>query len=195
LREETIDTAASNTDAIKAAGTEKQTVSELAASGKTEIPEQDAVQVAAVAATAGVVKDAAVPIEAQQQAGNTKASAEVEKKEITPEKEAIPAAETGAQKEADKVAVVKPDAGKDAKQPEPQEEKKNQQTKESSAKSAPKVSQKQGKTAASKYHVIAKGDTLMSLSRKYNTDLDKLRKLNGLDDKSTLKVGTKIRVN
>jgi LysM repeat protein len=34
----------------------------------------------------------------------------------------------------------------------------------------------------------------MSLARKYNTDLDKLKKINGLVDESILKVGAKIRI-
>jgi LysM repeat protein len=156
------------------------------------------VQVAAVGAPAGVVKDAAVPIEAKQQAENAQVSAGVETKEVvvpaagkevTPEQKSAPAAE------ADKVAEIKPNAVKDAKQPEPKVVKKNQQIKNSSSKSVSKVSQKQGKTEPPKYHVIAKGDTLMSLSRKYNTDPDKLRKLNWLHDESILKVGSKIKVN
>ncbi len=116
-------------------------------------------------------------------------------KEVTPEKASAPAVEPEVKKEAEKKAAIKIDAGTAAKQPEPQTVKKSQQIKKSSAKSAAKVTQKKGKTAAAKYHVIAQGDTLMSLSRKYNTDPDKLRKLNGMYDESILKVGAKIRIN
>jgi len=189
--------------AEEAVGTEKKADIELAASGEAAIPAKDAVQVAAVAAPAGVVKDVTAPIEAQQQAENAKESAGTEKKdaeapaaekEVTPEKASTPAVEPEVKKEAEKKAAIKVDAGTAAKQSEPQTVKKSQQIKKSSAKSAAKVSQKKGKTAA-KYHVIAQGDTLMSLSRKYNTDPDKLRKLNGMYDESILKAGAKIRIN
>ena len=204
--EGTID-AAAKTDAVKAAetiGTEKKADIELAASGEAATPAKDATQVAAVAAPEGVVKDATAPIEAQQQAENAKESAGAEKKdievpaaakEVTLEKASTPAVEPEVKKEAEKVAAIKIDAGTAAKQPEPQKAKKSQQIKKSSAKSAAKVTQKKGKTAAAKYHVIAQGDTLMSLSRKYSTDPQSLRKINGLSEESILKVGSKIRIN
>ena len=118
-----------------------------------------------------------------------------QQKRLHLKKHLTPAVEPEVKKEAEKEAAIKIDAGTAAKQPEPQTVKKSQQIKKSSAKSAAKVSQKKAKTAASKYHVIAQGDTLMSLSRKYNTDPDKLRKLNGMYDESILKVGAKIRIN
>ena len=78
-----IDAEAAKTDAVKAAesaGTEKKADIELAASGEAATPAKDAIQVAAVAAPAGVVKDVTAPIEAQQQAENAKESAGAEKK-------------------------------------------------------------------------------------------------------------------
>ena len=42
--------------------------------------------------------------------------------------------------------------------------------------------------------VVAQGDTLFSLSRKYNTTVDALRQANGLGKKGNLKVGQKLMV-
>jgi LysM repeat protein len=198
--------AGAKTDAAKAvetAATEKKADIDSAASDTAEILKKDAVQVAAVAAPAEVMKDVPAPIEAKQQADSIKAVEEGKNyvagseavKEPAPEKASAPAVEPDQKKETEKVAAIKPDAEKALKPPEPQTIKKTQQTKKSSAKSAAKAPQKKVKTAASKYHVIAQGDTLMSLARKYNTDADKLRKLNGLYDESILRVGSKIRIN
>jgi LysM repeat protein len=171
---------------------------------KAETPLADDAKIAAIAVPAEVVKDAPAPIEVKRQADSATAGVEAMKnpvevseaeKEPAPEKASAPAGEPGQKKEAEKVAAIKPDDVKASKLPEPMIEKKNQQIRKTTTKSPPNMSQKKGKKAAPKYHVIASGDTLMSLARKYNTDADKLRKLNGLYDESILKVGSKLRVN
>jgi flagellum-specific peptidoglycan hydrolase FlgJ/LysM repeat protein len=47
--------------------------------------------------------------------------------------------------------------------------------------------------AAPLYHTVIKGDTVYSLTRRYNISADKLRELNGLKD-NTLKLGQNLRV-
>jgi tetratricopeptide (TPR) repeat protein len=194
---------AAKTEALKAGesvGTEKKADIEPASSGEEAMPAKDAVQIAETAAPTGVVRDVTAPIEAKPQAEIDKASAGTEKKdievpaaakEVTLEKTSTPAVEPEEKKEAEKKAAIKIDAGTESKKPELQTVKKSQRI----IKNAAKVSQKEVEPAASKYHVIAKGDTLTSLSRRYNTDPDKLRKLNGMYDESILKIGAKIRIN
>jgi hypothetical protein len=42
-------------------------------------------------------------------------------------------------------------------------------------------------------HTVIKGDTLFSLSRRYNTTVDRIRELNGLPD-NTIKIGQQLRI-
>ncbi len=45
-----------------------------------------------------------------------------------------------------------------------------------------------------KYHLVKKGETLSSIARKYKTTIKRLRKLNGLSARSTIRYGKKLRV-
>jgi dienelactone hydrolase len=45
------------------------------------------------------------------------------------------------------------------------------------------------------YHIIKKGDTLYSLSKKYKISIKKLCKNNGIEENTKLKVGQKIKIN
>ena len=47
---------------------------------------------------------------------------------------------------------------------------------------------------ASSYHVVEQGDTLWAISRRYQIPIEKLLKLNNLTEKSTLRIGQKIKL-
>ena len=51
------------------------------------------------------------------------------------------------------------------------------------------------KSAAASYHTVAAGDTLYSISKRYQIDLDHLLELNELEKGSVLKIGQKLVVN
>jgi LysM repeat protein len=45
-----------------------------------------------------------------------------------------------------------------------------------------------------KYHVVKKGESLYSIAKRYKTTISKLRRLNGMSVKSTLRYGKKLRI-
>ena len=45
---------------------------------------------------------------------------------------------------------------------------------------------------SAKYHIVAKGDTLYSISKRYNVDMSSISRLNDLDEPYTLAVGQKL---
>ena len=51
------------------------------------------------------------------------------------------------------------------------------------------------KSASASYHTVAAGDTLYSISKRYQIDLDHLLELNELEKGSVLKIGQKLVVN
>ena len=52
--------------------------------------------------------------------------------------------------------------------------------------------EKRPELAATKFHIVQKGDNVASIAKKYKTSVSKLRKLNKLRSKSNLKVGLRI---
>ena len=60
---------------------------------------------------------------------------------------------------------------------------------------AAKKAEEERKAAASvQYHTIKQGDTLGALARKYHTTVRKLCQLNGISERTTLRLGKKLRV-
>ena len=49
--------------------------------------------------------------------------------------------------------------------------------------------------AAIRYHTIRNGDTLSGIAKKYHTTVRRLCQLNGINEKTVLRVGKKLRVN
>lgn len=58
---------------------------------------------------------------------------------------------------------------------------------------APKPAPAPPKPAAARYHTVVKGDTLFSISRKYNVTVPKLKSTNGLSS-DTIRIGQTLRV-
>jgi hypothetical protein len=64
------------------------------------------------------------------------------------------------------------------------------------APAAPKKAETTAQAAAKgRYHVVAAGETLYSISRRYDTTVDRLVKLNRLDADLTIRPGQKLRVS
>ncbi len=57
-----------------------------------------------------------------------------------------------------------------------------------------KAEEERKAAAAAQYHTIRQGDTLGAIARKYNTTVRKLCKLNGISEKTILRLGKKLRV-
>ena len=53
---------------------------------------------------------------------------------------------------------------------------------------------KAAEKAATKYHTIRSGDTLLAIARKYGTTVPKICQLNGISREATLKIGRSLRV-
>ncbi|MBW6489602.1 MAG: peptidoglycan DD-metalloendopeptidase family protein [Lentimicrobium sp.] len=51
-----------------------------------------------------------------------------------------------------------------------------------------------GGEVVNKYHTIRQGDTLTSIAKRYKTSVNRLCQLNGISQKKTLKIGTRLRV-
>jgi LysM repeat protein len=51
------------------------------------------------------------------------------------------------------------------------------------------------KAAAAKIHTVAAGDTLFSISRRYNLSVEKLRSINKLNEKTVIHVGQRLTVS
>ena len=47
---------------------------------------------------------------------------------------------------------------------------------------------------AAQYHTIKQGDTLGALARKYHTTVKKICQLNGISERTVLRIGKKLRV-
>lgn len=62
------------------------------------------------------------------------------------------------------------------------------------AKPQKKTPAKSATTASGKTHKVVKGDTLWSISQKYGTTVEKLRKANGLNAKSKLQIGQRLKI-
>ena len=58
----------------------------------------------------------------------------------------------------------------------------------------PPTQQKKATTEPAKQHIVKKGDTLYSISRKYGLSIEQLRKKNSLDKNSVIFVGQKLNV-
>lgn len=54
------------------------------------------------------------------------------------------------------------------------------------------LKEKRPELASKKFHIVQKGDNVASIAKKYKTSVSKLRKLNKLKPKSSLKVGVRI---
>ncbi|HEX3010349.1 MAG TPA: peptidoglycan DD-metalloendopeptidase family protein [Bacteroidales bacterium] len=65
---------------------------------------------------------------------------------------------------------------------------------ESVTESKPVVEPKKKHASKKQYHTIKKGDTLFSLSRKYDTSVDDICKLNKIKKSGVLSIGQKVRV-
>ncbi len=63
------------------------------------------------------------------------------------------------------------------------------------AKKAPKVEAPASPKANSRFHVVQPGDTLYSISRKYNTSINAIRKLNGIGSGQIIRPGQKLQVS
>lgn len=57
----------------------------------------------------------------------------------------------------------------------------------------PKPAPAPAKAAAARYHTVAKGDTLFSISRRYNVTVPKLKSTNGLSS-DTIRIGQTLRI-
>jgi LysM repeat protein len=61
--------------------------------------------------------------------------------------------------------------------------------------SPPAASKSQSKTTSgSVVHTVKSGDNLWDISKKYGVSVEQIKKLNGLTDKSVLKIGQKITI-
>jgi Flp pilus assembly protein TadD/LysM repeat protein len=114
-------------------------------------------------------------------------------KNVTAEKTPAQEVKPTEKQEGEKPVAVEPDTKKTVKPPAPKIVRKPAPAKKENIKQIAKAAAP--KARAPQYHSVAQGDTLMSLSRKYNVDVNTLRKLNGLYEESVLKVGSKIRIH
>lgn len=154
-----------------------------------------------------VSMEGAAPLDVEQKRDEIRTASEIEKKPIasaqsapsapekavTGEKAPLPEIKPTEKKQKEKPAAVKPDTKKTVKSQAPKVVKKTAPAKKDSIKQIAKTAPSTAR--APQYHVVAQGETLMSLSRKYNTDVATLRKLNGLYEESVLKVGSRIRIH
>ncbi|MGD8251073.1 MAG: LysM domain-containing protein [Desulfobacterales bacterium] len=63
------------------------------------------------------------------------------------------------------------------------------------AKKTPKADAPPPPKADSRIHVVQSGETLYSISRKYNTSINAIRKLNGIDPDQVIRPGQKLKVS
>ena len=59
---------------------------------------------------------------------------------------------------------------------------------------AAKKAEEERKAAAAQYHTIRQGDTLGAIARKYHTSVRKLCQLNGISERTVLRIGKRLRV-
>ena len=59
---------------------------------------------------------------------------------------------------------------------------------------AKKAEEERKAAAAAQYHTIRQGDTLGALARKYHTSVRKLCQLNGISERTVLRIGKRLRV-
>ena len=57
-----------------------------------------------------------------------------------------------------------------------------------------KAEEERKAAAAAQYHTIRQGDTLGALARKYHTSVRKLCQLNGISERTVLRIGKRLRV-
>ena len=57
-----------------------------------------------------------------------------------------------------------------------------------------KAEEERKAAAAAQYHTIRSGDTLGALARKYHTTVKKLCQLNGISERTVLRLGKRLRV-
>ncbi|MDE7388288.1 MAG: LysM peptidoglycan-binding domain-containing protein, partial [Muribaculaceae bacterium] len=81
---------------------------------------------------------------------------------------------------ADSIAAVPLEAPVDVKPAAPKEQ--------------PKPKPQPKPKTSGKTHKVVKGDTLWSISQKYGTTVEKLRRANGLTAKSKLQIGQKLQI-
>jgi len=56
------------------------------------------------------------------------------------------------------------------------------------------ASKKQSQPQTAEYHIVARGDTLFDIARRYGTSVANLCKLNNISSKSVLRIGQRIRI-
>ena len=59
---------------------------------------------------------------------------------------------------------------------------------------AKKAEEERKAAAAAQYHTIRQGDTLGAIARKYHTSVRKLCQLNGISERTVLRIGKRLRV-
>ncbi len=147
------------------------------------------------------IEEPPAPLATEQKKEEFKTESEAEKiatlpsaeTAVTSDKTSAPEIKPAEKTASEPVPAIPAEAKKAIKPPEPKTAQKPVPAKKDTRKQVVKAAPQ--KAPKPQYHVVAPGETLMSLSRKYNTDVATLRKLNGLYEESTLKVGAKLRVN